>query len=180
VRRSTFACCLAVLALGCAAGMTPPTGERTFGDPTSNAIKTVALTYALAELSRSTNNAGPRVGVYLDTMVGPTPEEYYYEYVHPRDWLDSVADAKMVDGLIGPMAERRTVQRVGFSIAMGEPYPAGRDTVEIIYAWCIRSFPTQPWSATNGGIWRDAMLRSDSGWTRVRHSPAMVPVACVQ
>jgi hypothetical protein len=180
VHRTTLTSGLIVLALGCAAGMTPPTGERTFGDPVSNAIKTIALKHALAELSRSTNNAGPRIGVYLDTMVGPTPEKYFYQYVHPRDWLDSVAEAKMVDGLIGPIAERRTVQRVGFSIAMGEPYPAGRDTVEIVYAWCVRSFPTQPWAASNGGIWRDALVRGDTGWARVSHSPAMAPVACVQ
>jgi hypothetical protein len=178
VRRSTFTCLIALFGIGCAAGVTPPSGERVFGDPTSNAIKTVALKHALVELSRSTNNAGPRLGVYLDTMVGPTPEEFFFEYSHPRDWLDSMIETRLVEGLVGPIAVRQTVQRVGFAISIGEPYRVGRDTVEIVYAWCLRRFPTQPWAVATGGIWRDAMLLADTGWIRVRHSPAMAPVAC--
>ena len=180
MRRSTLACLLALAGIGCAAGVTPPTGERTFGDPTSNAIKTLALKHALAELSRSTNNAGPRFGVYLDTMVGPTPEEYFYAYSHPRDWLDSMVEARLVEGLVGRIAVRQTVQRVGFAVSMGEPYRVGRDTVEIVYAWCLRRFPTQPWTVAQGGVWRDAMLLGDSGWTRVKHTPAVATVACLQ
>lgn len=164
---------------GCAAPLAAPSGERSVVDATSNAIKTTALRHALEELSRSTGSAGTRYGIYLDTMVGPTPKENFFEYVHPRDWLDSMVAEKLVDGLIGPVSVRQTVQRAGFSISMGEPYLAGRDTVEIVYAWCVRRFPTQSWAVANGGIWRDAMLLSDSGWTRIKHSPAMVSIACM-
>ena len=72
---------------------------------------------------------------------------------------------KLVDGTFGVPATRSGLRVSGYAIEVGEPYPAGRDTLEIIYAWCARPFPTTQDVAGPASVWQDAFVPSDTGWT---------------
>jgi len=159
---------------------TQPKGEAVMPATVSDAIKTVAVRNALAEIGRATGGSEVKRGVYLDSAVGPTPEEYMYRRAHPEAWLESIVAARLVDGVFGVPRTRSGLRQVSYTIEVGEPFPAGRDTVQIVYAWCARTFPSSPGVVAPGAVWRDALLPSDTGWARVSHSPTTVIGACVQ
>ena len=72
----------------------------------------------------------------------------------------------------------RSLRRV-IVIEVGAPYPAGRDTMGILYDWCIRRLPYRDGApGTNISVWRDSFVRSDTGWRRVGHAPAVAPTGC--
>lgn len=146
----------------------------------SDAIKTGAVRSALAEIGRAAGGTGVKRGVYLDSAVGPTPSEYMYQRAHSEGWLHSVVAAELVDGVFSVPRTRSGLRQVSYTIEIGEPFPAGQDTVQILYAWCARTFPTTPGAVAPGAVWRDALLPADTGWVRVAHSPTTVIGACVQ
>jgi hypothetical protein len=117
-------------------------------------------------------------GVYLDTLVGPTPAEYIYAWAHPHEWLDAMIATKLVDGVFGVGGVRRGMARTAVAVEIGEPYPAGGDTLEVAYDWCLRGLPAERGSGGRASSWRDAFVRADTGWTRVRHQPAVILSAC--
>jgi hypothetical protein len=159
---------------------THPQGQAVMPSTVSDEIKTGAVRYALAEIGREGGGAGLKRGVYLDSAVGPTPEEFMYQRAHPTAWLQSIVAAGLVDGVFALPRTRSGLRQVSYTLEIGEPYPAGRDTVQIIYAWCARTFPTTPGSVAPGAVWRDALLPADTGWVRVGHAPTSVIGACGQ
>ena len=167
-----------VVALGSCA--TQPQGKSVMPATVSEEIKTIAVRHALAEVARATGGSELKRGVYLDSAVGPTPEEYMYQRSHPDTWLQGIVAAGLVDGIYGVPRTRSGLRQVSYTIEVGEPYPAGRDTVQIVYSWCARPFPATPGAVAPGAVWRDALLPSDTGWARVSHSPTTVIGACVQ
>jgi hypothetical protein len=173
-----------MVALALAAALTScatqPRGEAVMPATLSDEIKTVAVRNALAEIGRATGGTELKRGVYLDSAVGPTPEEYLYRRAHPDGWLQSIVAAGLVDGIFGVPRTRSGLRQVSYTIEVGEPYPAGRDTVQIVYSWCARPFPATPGTVAPGAVWRDALLPSDTGWVRVTHAPTTVIGACVQ
>lgn len=177
MNRVTALAVVGVLA-GCVTAFPPATGRPAVTAPVAADLKTRALRGALAEISLSSNNAALQYGVYLDTLVGPTPEEYLFAWAHPRPWLDAMVATRLVEGVFGVPAQRGGLPRAAFAVEMGEPYPAGRDTVEIVYAWCVRRFPTRNGLVGAATSWRDAFVQVDSGWARVRHLRTVAPTAC--
>jgi hypothetical protein len=173
----TLALTLLLAACACAV---QPKGAPVMPATVSDEIKTGAVRSALAEIGREGGGAGLKRGVYLDSAVGPTPEEYMYQRSHPTAWLESIVAAGLVDGIFAIPRSRSGLRQVSYTLEIGEPYPAGRDTVQIIYAWCARTFPTTPGAVAPGGVWRDALLPADTGWVRVGHAPTSVIGACVQ
>jgi len=169
---------LVVAILSCAPPA--PTGQSVMPATMSDEIKTVAVRNALSELARATGGSEVRRGVYLDSAVGPTPAEYMYRQWHSQEWLASIVEAGLVDGTFGLPRSRSGLRQLSYTIDIGEPYPAGKDTVQIVYSWCARPFPATPGAVAPGGVWRDAMLQSDTGWVRVTHSPTTVVGSCVQ
>ncbi|MEO6067215.1 MAG: hypothetical protein ABJB33_07320 [Gemmatimonadota bacterium] len=183
MRRTTLsrhrpALALVVLAAACVTGLPPTTGTQAVPLVIAADIKTRAVRGALAEISLSSDNAAIRYGVYLDTLVGPTPEEYLYAWAHPRPWLDAMVANGLVEGLFGVPAYRSGLPRTAFAIEIGEPYPAGPDTLAVVYDWCVRRFPTENGIVGTATVWRDAFVRADSGWARVGHVRTMAPSAC--
>ena len=166
------------LAAGCTGGMQSVTGSPAVAPADAAELKTGALHGALAEIARSTGNGATVYGVYLDTLVGPTPEAYIYSWAHPREWLEAMVATKLVDGVFGVGGASRGMTRTGVAIEVGEPYPAGRDTLEVAYDWCLRRIPAEPGSGGRASAWRDAFVRADTGWTRVRHLPTVILSAC--
>ena len=142
--RRSLAFLALVLAAGCTGGMPAVTGTPAVAPADAAELKTGALHGALAEIARSTGNGATVYGVYLDTLIGPTPEAYIYSWTHPREWLEAMVATKLVDGLFGVGGAVRGMRRTGVAIEVGEPYPAGRDTLT----------PAGPGSAT--------LLRSSS------------------
>ncbi len=176
--RRSLATLAVVVAAGCTGGMQSVTGSAAVAPADAAELKTGALHGALAEIARSTGNGATVYGVYLDTLVGPTPEEYIYSWVHPREWLEAMIATKLVDGVFGVGGAPRGLPRTGVAIEVGEPYPAGRDTLEVAYDWCLRPIPAERGSGGRASSWRDAFVRADTGWTRVRHLPAVILSAC--
>ena len=169
----------ALLLAACAAGgMAATTGTRAVPDPVAALLKTAAVDGAREEIARSTDNAGTRYGIYLDTMVGPTPEAHLYEWAHPRAWLDAMVATRRVDGLFGVPGVGQGLRRTGFAVEVGEPFRGGGDTLQVFYAWCQREFPTRAGRASAPAVWRDLFVRADTGWARVGHLPALAPTAC--
>lgn len=176
-RRSRFALTL-VLVAGCAGGMASVVGSPAVAPADAAELKTGALHGALDEIARSTGNGATIYGVYLDTLVGPTPEAYMYAWAHPHEWLEAMVATKLVRGVFGVGNIPPGMSRPGVAVEIGEPYPAGRDTLEVAYDWCIRSIPAERGSGGRASSWRDAFVRADTGWTRVRHLPAVILSAC--
>ena len=169
----------ALLLAACAAGgMAATTGTRAVPDPVAAVLKTTAVDGAREEIARSTDNAGMRYGIYLDTMVGPTPEAQLYEWAHPRAWLDAMVATRRVDGLFGVPGRNDRLPRTAFAIEVGEPFPGTGDTMQIVYDWCVRQFPAERGGASRIAAWRDLFVRGDTGWTRVGHRRAVAPTAC--
>jgi hypothetical protein len=166
------------LLAACAGGMGSVTGTAATSPADAAELKTAALQGARIEILRTTGNAATVNGVYLDTLVGPTPAEYLYTWAHPHEWLEAVVATKLVDGVFGVGGARRGMAHTAVAVEVGEPYPAGRDTLEVAYDWCLRSFPAERGSGGRASSWRDAFVRADTGWTRVRHTPAVVLSAC--
>lgn len=170
---------LGVALLGaCAGGIPSATGTQAVPDPVAAILKTAAVTGARAEIARESGNTGLRTGIYLDTLVGPTPEAQFYEWAHPRSWLEAMVATGKVDGLFGVPSQGDELRRSAFAIEVGEPSPAGGDTLQIVYAWCVRSFPTTQGSAGPASAWRDLFIRADTGWARVAHLRTPAPSGC--
>lgn len=167
-----------LLLAACAAPRAATTGVQTVPDAAAAILKTFAVDGAREEIARSTDNAGTRSGIYLDTLVGPTPEAALYEWAHPRPWLDAMVATHKVDGVFGVPSRGAHLSRSAFTVEVGEPTPAGHDTLQIVYDWCVRHFPVRSGSAGPASVWRDLFVRSDSGWTRVAHLRAVAPTAC--
>jgi len=157
-----------------------PKGVPVMPSTVSDQVKTGAVRSALAEIGREAGGTGLKRGIYLDSAVGPTPEQFMYSRAHSEAWLQSVVAAELVDGIFSIPRTRSGLRQVSYTIEIGEPYPAGRDTVQIIYAWCARPFPSTPGAVAPGAVWRDALLPADTGWVRVAHTPTTVLGACVQ
>ena len=168
------------LVAGCAGGMPPATGARAVPDDVAAALKTAALTAARVEIDRNTGGRSLQLGVYLDTLVGPTPEEWRFEWAHPRAWLETMVATRKVDGLFGVPTFRDQLPRRVFAVEVGEPFKATGDTLQILYAWCLRSFPTRTGETGAPSTWRDLFVRADTGWTRVAHLPALFAFACAR
>lgn len=166
------------LVAGCAGGTPPAMGVPAVAPADAAELKTGALRGALIEIGRGTGNGATVYGVYLDTLVGPTPEAYIYAWAHPREWLEAMVATKLVDGVFGVGGLARGMIRNGIAIEVGEPYPAGRDTLEVAYDWCIRQIPAERGSGGRASSWRDAFVRADTGWTRIRHLPTVILSAC--
>ena len=98
----------------CVGQLPPTTGAPAAAPATTPELKTKALQGALAEISRS--NTVTRNGVYLDTLVGPTPDEYRYSWSHPRQWLEAMVATKLVDGTFGVPATRSGLRMSGYAI----------------------------------------------------------------
>lgn len=169
---------LLLLSMACTAAPLAPGGVQTVPDATAAILKTAAVNGAREEIARGSDNAGTRNGIYLDTLVGPTPPQGLYELSHPQAWLDAMVATHKVDGVFGVPAREGHLPRVAFAIEVGEPFPAGKDTLGIVYDWCTRRFPARRGSAGPASVWRDLFVRSDTGWTRVGHHPAVAPAAC--
>lgn len=170
---------LAALLSACAAGLGVAPGQAALAPAEEAELKTLAVRGVHEELQRAGANGPGRLVIFLDTLVGPTPTEYMYDWVHRREWLEAMQASKLVDELRGPREDRdRLVGRV-IVIEVGAPYPAGRDTMEILYDWCIRRLPARDGApGTNISVWRDSFVRSDTGWRRVGHAPAVAPTGC--
>lgn len=166
-----------LLLAACGAPSTTLSGRQAVPDAASALLKTAAVSGAQAEIALNSENTGLRVGTYLDTLVGPTPPAALFERSHPRAWLDAMVSTHQVDGVFG-VPTRAGPGRNVFAIEVGEPFPGGRDTVEIAYAWCVRRFPTRAGTAGAPKAWRDQFIHSDTGWARVAHLPAVAPSAC--
>jgi hypothetical protein len=177
VRALGSLCVLAVLG-ACARGLPPITGTQVVPDATTAALKTAAVNGAREEIARETGNGVLRQGVYLDTLVGPTPEAQLYEWAHPRPWLDAMVATHKVDGLFGIPVRREHLPRSAFALEVGEPFRAQGDTLQIIYDWCVRSFAGTRGTAGPAAVWRDLFVRGDTGWTRVGHLRAQAASAC--
>jgi len=106
------------------------------------------------------------------------PEAQLYEWGHPRPWLDAMVATHKVDGLFGVPTRGDLLPRSAFAIEVGEPFRAGGDTLQIVYDWCLRHFPTTRGSAGQATAWRDLFLRADTGWTRVGHFRVSASSAC--
>ena len=167
-----------LLTTGCTGGMQAATGSSALAPADAAELKTAALRGARLEITRSTGNGATVNGVYLDTLVGPTPEASLASWSHRREWLDAMVATHLVDGLFGVGNERRLTTRNGIAVEMGDPYPSGRDTLEVAYDWCLRPIPAIRGEAGKPSAWRDAFVKSDTGWTRVRHLPAVILSAC--
>lgn len=168
-----------VLLLGaCAAPHTSPTGVQAVPDATAAILKTAAVNGAREEIARGSDNAGTRNGIYLDTLVGPTPPQALFELAHPRPWLDAMVATHKVDGVFGVPAREGHLPRTAFAIEVGEPFRSGHDTLEVVYDWCVRRFPAARGAAGSASVWRDLFVSSDTGWARVAHLPAIAPTAC--
>jgi hypothetical protein len=166
------------LAAACTGGMPSVTGTAATSPANAAELKTAALRGARLEISRTTGNGATVYGVYLDTLVGPTPAEYLYSWAHPREWLEAMIASKQVDGLFGVGGARRGIPRTAVAVEIGEPYPAGGDTLEVAYDWCLRRLPAERGTGGRASSWRDAFVRADTGWTRVRHLPTVILSAC--
>jgi len=167
-----------MLLAGCSGAMPPATGTPAYPDDVAAALKTVALAGARAEIDRSNGGRALATGVYLDTLVGPTPEAQRFEWAHPRPWLEAMVATRKVDGLFGVPSLRDQLPHQAFAVEVGEPFHGEADTVQIIYAWCIRSFPTRRGQAGPARAWRDLFVRADTGWARVGHRPEAAAFAC--
>ena len=174
--RGALALAMSLLLAACTGALPPMTGVPAVAPAMAAELKTKAVHGARDEIRREYSIT--LRGVYLDTLVGPTPEEYLYSWAHPQEWLEAMVATKLVDGTFGVPATRGGIPVVGFAIEVGGPYPAGRDTLEIIYAWCARPFPTTQNVAGPASVWRDAFVPSDTGWTRLRHLTAVAISAC--
>jgi hypothetical protein len=172
-RRAGIVACLLA---GCVGAPPPTTGRPALAPAPTAELKTKALHGALDEIARG--RSIPRDGVYLDTLVGPTPDEFLYTWSHPREWLDAMVATKLVDGTFGVPTLRTGLGFVAAAVEIGEPYPVGRETLAIGYAWCLRPFPTVKGRAAPASVWIDAFVRADTGWIRVRHTPATAISAC--
>lgn len=169
----------AIALLGACTGAIPAaTGTQVVPDATAALLKTAAVNGAREEIARESGHRGLAQGIFLDTLVGPTPEAHLYEWGHPRPWLDAMVSTRRVDGLFGVPARRTQLPRTAFAIEVGEPFRAGGDTLQIVYDWCVRSFPATRGSAGPAAVWRDLFVRADTGWTRVAHLRALAPTAC--
>jgi hypothetical protein len=154
------------------------TGRQTVPTDVGAGLKTAAVIGAREEISRGSDNSGLRYGIYLDTLVGPTPADQLYEQAHPRPWLDAMVATHKVDGLFGVPTRGGGLRHTAFAIEVGEPFPGGHDTLQIVYDWCVRSFPTTRRGGARASVWRDLFIRSDTGWTRVAHLPTSALSAC--
>lgn len=162
----------------CAAPHSAITGVQTVPDAPSAILKSAAVHGAREEIELSSDHTGMRNGIYLDTLVGPTPPEALYRSSHPRAWLDAMVSTHQVDGLFGvPLRNGRPLQD-GFAIEVGEPSPAGHDTLQIAYDWCVRRFSVKRATPGPASVWRDLFVRSDTGWARVAHLRTVAAAAC--
>jgi hypothetical protein len=177
-RRTRSSFLAGVLTLGCAGGLGTLSGVQAIPATNSAVVKTRAVRGALAEIARSSENTGLRYGVYLDTMVGPTPEAYLFEWAHPRPWLGEMVSTGLVAGVFGVPSRRSAMPRSAFAIEVGEPYPTRGDTVEIVYDWCVRRFPAYRGEAGPATTWRDTFIPGDTGWIRLRHNREIAASAC--
>ncbi|HET7042506.1 MAG TPA: hypothetical protein VFI13_10825 [Gemmatimonadales bacterium] len=167
-----------LLLTACTGGLAATTGTQAVPDPVAAILKTAAVRGARQEISRSSGGAQLRSGVYLDTMVGPTPEAQLYEWSHPRPWLEAMVSTQLVEGLFGVPGRRDGLTHSAFAIEVGEPFPGTADTLQIVYAWCVRRFPVRAGNAGTASVWRDLFVRADTGWSRVGHLRAVAPAAC--
>ena len=158
--------------------MAATTGTQAVPDAVAAILKTAAVDGAREEIARESGNAGLRQGIYLDTLVGPTPEAQLYEWAHPRPWLEAMVATHRVDGLFGVPGTGQGLPRTAFAIEVGEPFGGGADTLQIVYAWCLRSFPARAGRASSPAVWRDLFVRADTGWARVGHLRALAPTSC--
>lgn len=166
------------LMAGCAGGMAATGGVPAVAPADEAELKTAAMHGALEEIGRTTGNGALVYGVYLDTLVGPTPEGYLYAWAHPHEWLEAMVATKLVKGVFGVGYGTRGILHTGAAVEIGAPYPAGRDTFEVAYDWCLRAIPAERGSGGKASSWRDAFVRADTGWTRVRHTPTIILSAC--
>ena len=172
----------ALLLAACAAGgLGAPPGQAALAPADEAEIKTLALRGARQELLREGLLRPGGVVTFLDTLVGPTPAEHLYDWTHRTEWLEAMRANALVDALVGPRSDRHGLSDWGLVIEVGAPFRQGRDTVAILYDWCLQRIPLRR-AATGGNIrvWRDAFLRADTGWTRVGHAPAIAPMACTR
>ncbi|HEX7918520.1 MAG TPA: hypothetical protein VF454_03905 [Gemmatimonadales bacterium] len=192
---------LTLLLVACAAGgLGAPPGQAALAPADEAELKTLAVRGMREELRRIGANSPAGLLVFLDTLVGPTPEEFVYDWVHRREWLVAMRTTHLVDELYGPRAERdrleprsiadelhapRGIQdrsaRLAIVVEVGAPFPLGRDTLAIIYDYCIRPVPsTDRAPGANISVWRDSFVRADTGWARVGHAPTVAPTGCTR
>src|SRR5690348_11096779 len=95
-----------MLLSACAAPGFTATGRQAVPDAASALLKTAAVSGAREEIARNSDNTGLRNGIFLDTLVGPTPPEALYEPAHPRAWLDAMVATHQVDGVFGVPSRR--------------------------------------------------------------------------
>lgn len=171
---------LGLFAAACAtAGLGPPPGQAALAPAEEAELKTLAVRGVHEEMQRVGANGPGRLVIFLDTLVGPTPAEFMYDWTHRPEWLEAMRTTKLVDELYGPRGERDRLVGRAIVIEVGAPFPSGRDTMGILYDWCVRRIPSRTGApGTNVSVWRDFFVRSDTGWRRVGHVPAVAPTGC--
>jgi len=168
--------CLPTLLIA-AACSSSPSGTHGVTPETTWQVKTLALKGAREEIARHGGSTA-RGGVYLDSLVGPTPKEYLFQKAHDPAWIDAAIADGLIDRAFGIPRERSGLRQLSFAVTLGEPYPAGGDSVAVVYAWCLRPFPAEPFATGKAASWRDTMVRADSGWVRVKHVPTVAISSC--
>ena len=98
----------------CTGALPPMTGVPAVAPAMAAELKTKAVHGARDEIRREYPIT--LRGVYLDTLVGPTPEEYLYSWAHPREWLEAMVATKLVDGTFGVPATRSGLRMSGYAI----------------------------------------------------------------
>lgn len=167
-----------LLVTGCMMATTGPAGRAALAPADAAELKTRAVKGARQELARTAASELVTQGLYLDTLVGPTPEEYYYTPSHPVEWLEAMVANHFVEGTFG-IGDPRQGYQLAFALEVGEPFPAGRDTLGIVYSICQRRLPSRRGGHVGGiEVWQDRFIRADTGWARVAHGRTVAPVAC--
>ncbi|HVX87792.1 MAG TPA: hypothetical protein VG940_02610 [Gemmatimonadales bacterium] len=170
---------LTALLCACAtAGLGEPAGRAALAPADAAELKTRAVKGAREELARTAGSQLVTQGLYLDTLVGPTPEEYFYTSAHPTRWLEAMVANHLVDGTFG-IGSARQGYLLAIALEVGEPFLAGPDTLGIIYSICQRRLPSQRGGHVGGiDVWQDRFVRADTGWARVAHGRTVAPMAC--
>lgn len=169
---------LLLLAACAAGGTTAPSGRAALAPADAAELKTRAVKGAREELGRTAGSQLVTQGLYLDTLVGPTPAEYFYATAHRPEWLAAMVTNHLVDGTFG-IGDPRQGYLLAFALEVGEPFPTGRDTLGILYTICQRQLPSRRGGHVgNIEVWQDRFIRADTGWARVAHGRAVAPMAC--
>ena len=153
----------------------PPTPLSVSGS--AQDLKDRAVHAAIAEINLGSGGQSLRYGVYLDSLVGPTPKPYLHEHAHPSAWLKRLVDDHVIDGIYSVPDTRSQLPLVVFAIEVGEPYPLKGDTAEILYDWKVRRIPAVPDPSCGHG-WRDTYVFADTGWAHINHTTFVSMATC--